>query len=726
MMKEKSKIRLLGVYVGMLFLGVLPMMGQTEDREDKIIDLETYKVVASSDASAEGLPAAYSGGQVGSGARLGILGAQDFLSIPFDVTSYTSELIQNQQAASVGEVLLNDASVRTARGFGNFQQLYMVRGLPIYSDDMAYNGLYGLLPRQYLAAELIERVEVLRGANAFLNGAAPGGSGLGGAVNVAPKRAPSAALTQVTAGIQSGGQLYSALDYGRRFQEEQWGIRLNGALREGDTAVDGEAGSMQLWVLGLDFHADRFRVSADIGYQNLERDGTQPSITIGAGLSIPDAPDAGTSVAQSWTFSDERDLFATLRSEWDVNDTITLWAGVGSRQSEEENSFANPTVTSVDGKGAAYRFDNVREDEVVTGEVGLRARLETGSVAHHLVASATTFQLESKNAYGFSNFAGFGISIYQPQTVSAPSADYFVGGDMHAPFMTEKTETRSFAIADTLALLDDNLRVTLGLRQQEIETYSYNYNSGALLSSYAESAVTPVGGIVYQLGDRYALYANYIEGLVRGDVAPATSGGVAVVNAGEALNPYATEQWEVGFKFDFAHFGGSMGLYQSEKPIAGVNSEGVFAVVDRQKNQGLSLNVFGEPVEGWRLLGGISLIDTDVSGRESIGAPGTQFNLGTEWDASFLPGLILQARYLYTSSQWADAGNTQEVPSWDRLDVGVRYVFKLEQGRKLTLRARLENVANANYWASAGGYPGAGYLTVGAPRTFLLTGTFDF
>lgn len=45
---------------------------------------------------------------------------------------------------------------------------------------MGYNGLYGLLPRQYVAAEFLERVEVFRGANSFLNGAAPGGSGIGG------------------------------------------------------------------------------------------------------------------------------------------------------------------------------------------------------------------------------------------------------------------------------------------------------------------------------------------------------------------------------------------------------------------------------------------------------------------------------------------------------------------------------------------------------------------
>jgi len=44
----------------------------------------------------------------------------------------------------------------------------------------------------------------------------------------------------------------------------------------------------------------------------------------------------------------------------------------------------------------------------------------------------------------------------------------------------------------------------------------------------------------------------------------------------------------------------------------------------------------------------------------------------------------------------------------------------------LTLRARVENVADADYWASAGGFPGSSYLTVGAPRTVMLSGTYEF
>ena len=137
------------------------------------------------------LPAAYAGGQVARGGRVGLFGTLDVLDTPFASTNYTEELIRNQQAASVGDVLQNDPAVRVAQGFGNFQELYVIRGFPVYSDDMTYNGLYGILPRQFVAAEFLERVEVFHGATAFLNGAAPGGSGVGGAVNLVPKRAPN-------------------------------------------------------------------------------------------------------------------------------------------------------------------------------------------------------------------------------------------------------------------------------------------------------------------------------------------------------------------------------------------------------------------------------------------------------------------------------------------------------------------------------------------------------
>src|SRR5437868_6200934 len=125
------------------------------------------------------------------------------MDTPFNATNYTADFMRNLQARSVADVVQSDPGVRVARGFGNFQELYVVRGFPVYSDDMSYNGLYGLLPRQYVAAEFLERVEVLRGANSFVNGAAPNGSGVGGAFNLVPKRAPRNDLTRFTLGYEN-------------------------------------------------------------------------------------------------------------------------------------------------------------------------------------------------------------------------------------------------------------------------------------------------------------------------------------------------------------------------------------------------------------------------------------------------------------------------------------------------------------------------------------------
>ena len=60
---------------------------------------------------------------------------------PFSLTSYTQKLVQDQQAQSIGDVLRNDPGVRIARGFGNYQELYVIRGFAVNSDDLAYNGL---------------------------------------------------------------------------------------------------------------------------------------------------------------------------------------------------------------------------------------------------------------------------------------------------------------------------------------------------------------------------------------------------------------------------------------------------------------------------------------------------------------------------------------------------------------------------------------------------------
>ena len=702
----------------------------TSGRAAEPVELESVEITASADASADGLTQPYAGEQVARGGRVGILGNRDYMETPFTSTSYTSQLIQDQQARSVSDILQNDPSVRVARGFGNFQEVYVVRGFPVYSDDISYNGLYGLLPRQYVAAEFIERVEVFRGANTFLNGAAPGGSGIGGAINILPKRAPNEPLTRLTLGAENGGQAMTHADIARRFgEEERFGVRLNAAKRAGETTVEDEDRTLDMFALGLDYHGDNLRLSSDIGHQYHFIDQPRPNVTPSGG--VPSAPDADDNFAQSWTYSKEKQTFGTFRAEYDFSDAVTGWLAAGIREGEEQNRLANPTATA-SGVTSAYRFDNIREEEVFTSEVGVRARTFTGPVSHELVMSAAMFDIEARNAYAFSSFAGFAGDLYNPYDTAMPAADALIGGSMSDPHVTERTHTQSLAIADTLGFIDDRLLVTLGARRQGIEAKTYDYNDGNRLSSYNRYKTSPVAGVVYQLSDELTVYANYIEGLVKGDIAPANSGSVAVSNPGDALEPYVSEQTEVGIKYDGGNLGASLALFTTDRPFSTIENS-VFTDGGEQRNRGIELSMFGEPTYGVRLLGGLTLLDGELTntengvneGNRAIGVPRTQANVGGEWDVPGLDGLTLTSRVIYTGRQYADAANDLEVPAWTRFDLGARYRLIIED-RDVTLRARLDNVTGRGYWASAGGYADRGYLVLGAPRTLSVSATVDF
>ena len=699
--------------------------------------LSTVTVEASADASAEGLAKPFAGGQVARGARAGILGTQDMMNSPFSSTTYTNELIQNQQAKSVADVLQNDPSVRVARGFGNFQESYFIRGFIVNSDDIAYNGLYGLLPRQYISSELFERVEVLRGASAFLNGAAPTGGGIGGNINLLPKRAANEPLTQVTAGISSGSQAYIASDLSRRFGPDQsMGIRLNAAHRDGGTGVDDEKVKLDLLSVGLDWRSRDARISADIGHQEHRLTGTRPNVTPDFSLtSIPRAPDNQTNYAQPWTYSNERDTFGSVRGEYDIAPDVTVWAAGGARNSRESNRLAGFNVTdAATGAGNVSRFDNERADQARTAELGVRGKITTGSVGHTLVASYSYYELQEKNAYRWDFFNTFATNLYNPVSYALPAftAAAFAGNDLGNPALLNKTRLNSVAVGDTLSFLEDRAQLTLGLRHQTIATTEYAYFTGAQ-TSYDKSRTSPMAGFVFKLQPQVSLYANYIEGLSKGETAPGTSTTGAVLNAGSQLSPYVSKQKEIGLKYDGGRLGGGVAFFSTDKPRALVNGEGFYTAQGKDRHQGIELTAFGDAMRGLRILGGITLLDAQqratgvaaTDGKDVIGIPSVQASIGLDWDVPGVPGLSLNGRVVATGSSYANSTNTQRVAGWSRLDIGARYLTEVA-GKLVTLRARIDNVANRDYWASVGGYPNNGYLVLGAPRTFSLTASINF
>ncbi len=154
---------------------------------------------------------------------------------------------------------------------------------------------------------------MLRGANSFINGAAPGGGGVGGSINLLPKRASNNPLTQATVGVESGDQGYGAVDISRRFGENgNTGILVNAVRRDGDTAIDGEKRELTVASIGADFQTRDFRLSADIGSQNHKLKGARPSVTVNTAVALPSAPDSDSNWAQKWPHSNERATGSSL------------------------------------------------------------------------------------------------------------------------------------------------------------------------------------------------------------------------------------------------------------------------------------------------------------------------------------------------------------------------------------------------------------------------------
>lgn len=357
-----------------------------------------------------------------------------------------------------------------------------------------YNGLYGILPRQYIATELFERVEVQRGASAFLNGMAPGGNNIGGTVSVLPKRASNEGLNRLTANYGAGKRGGLAADVARRFgQNQEFGVRVNAAHHNGKTAIDDEKSKLSLVNVGLDWRNENARLSADLGWQDNKLKATRTNVTLSGMTAVPAAPDASSNWAQPWTYSNERDWFGTMRGEYDFNDNLTAYAAYGFRRSKENNSLANLTVGNVNGDGSIYRFDNARKDKIDTGEIGLRGKFNTGAVEHEWTAAANRFQSSRKNAYIMDWGNQYTTNLYNPSRYPQPAAadPLYSGNDMGNPAVTGKTRLTSFALGDTFSLWDKRLQFMLGARWQQVHNKAYAYNTGAQTENYKNRASVP-------------------------------------------------------------------------------------------------------------------------------------------------------------------------------------------------------------------------------------------
>lgn len=637
--------------------------------------------------------------QVINGGEAGVFGPMPAEDLPFSIRSFDETLFYNQQPLTLGEVLDNDPTIRTTYGFGNAAEQFVIRGFALFGDDIGVNGLYGIAPRQLIAPELFERVEVLNGANAFINGAAPGGSALGGSVNLGLKRAGRRDITRATVGFVGEAHFGGSFDVSRRFgANKEWGLRINGAYRDGEVAIDREDRRTQVLGAALDYDGGAFRAALDFAYQEVRVDGLRPKVTI-AGF-IPRLPDGDANYAQDYTFTELRDIFGTLNLEYDLGEDAMLYARAGARDGREDGIYGGITAldeATGDANGTALFVPRTDNNEAI--EAGFRGRFALGGTTHEVNVGGNINWQVNRNAFDF--LTGFATNLYDTPQLPMPSST-FVGGDLDNPFPIAKNRLASLFVSDTVGLFEDKVLLTGGLRYQEIRVESFSYTGGTLDNVYDENRWTPVAGIVVKPAEGLSLYGNYIEALQQGPTAPIDP--LIVANPGEVLAPRMSEQFEVGAKYAIGRMFASLALYRIERPGEGaIPGAGLptFGYVGDQRHQGIEVTLNGEIVQGLRLITGLAINDAELdNGLEVVGVPDFTFNGNVEWDLPFAPGFTLTGRVTHTGEQFADVANTLTLNDWTTVDLGARYVFAAGEA-PVTLRLTVDNVFDDAFWASS-------------------------
>ncbi|MBY5924299.1 MULTISPECIES: TonB-dependent receptor [unclassified Halomonas] len=722
--------------LGVAMLAFLPLAALAQEQAstasagDGAMDLSTVTVVGEQwrDRGHETVPE-FSGGQVAAGGRIGILGEESSFDVPFNVISYTDQLIENQQADTLADVLDNDASVQSEYGFGNFAETFSVRGFRLYTDDVSYGGLYGVLPRQIINTSIASRVEVFKGASAFANGIPPGGSGVGGAINIEPKRAPDEPLTRITTSIESDNQVGTTVDVGRRYgEQQQFGVRATVDRSRGDTAIDDEEASATAASVALDYRGERFRASLDLGYQKAELDGGRPIVKAGAlmpGDDFPDAPDASSNYGPDWQETSLEGGFGMLRGEYDLSDSWTAYATIGGNNNHESGEYSSLTLQNEEGDATASRLGVPYRSGTVTGVAGIRGDWQTGAVNHQLNLGYSGYSRTTRSAWTLGSAQA--TNIYHPADLDYPETT-FSGGDLGDPNRRSRTITNGVAVSDTLGFLDERVLLTVGARYQDIDIRNFTYE-GEVESTVSGDRWTPLYGIVVKPWENVSLYANHIEALQPTDPAPGTANGMPVTNAGQVIGLARSDQNEVGIKYDGGGLGATLSVFRIEQPQAYVNDRNRYAFDGEQVNEGVELSLYGEVTDRLRLLGSATWLDPELrhtadganDGNDAPGVPEFAAVLGSDWDVT--DRFTLEGRVIHTSSQYVDTANEFEIDDWTRLDLGARYTAPMGDS-DLILRANIENLTDEDYWASASN--DLNYVTMGDPMTVKVSATIDF
>ncbi len=656
-------------------------------------------------------------GQVTTTDDTSLLGRRSIYATPYSVGGYTNKLIESAQARSLSDIVTNDPGLRVASSAYGDTELLSIRGFDFSSGAALFDGLSGLVNFTRPPLEGVERVDIIKGPSALLNNDT-GVSAVGGSINFIPKRAgdvPNASLE--FSGLPLSDE-EAHLDVGQRFgPSNDFGVRVNVAGRNGATPIDNQHENFSDETLGFDYRRRGTQASIDYVHEQHTILGNQPSVAVPEGVGIPVAPNNATNVFDRSSTFETSSTMVALQLQQRISPNVSAVAAYGHRLLQDEyEGAAYLSLANANGDAMAFPFPYYLQENDDSARIVLRARADTGPLRQEFALSIDDGTHPYKNSYTFGNPVA--TNIYHPIPLAPLIPD--VPPNENPPEVAGSRE-HSIALADVVTV--GRLTVIGGARHQYIDQQSFDSTTGGQTSDAPSSKYTPSIAGLYKVGAHISIYANYIEQLQDGAIAPSTA-----ANAGKLFPAFAARQTEAGAKADYGRFGATIAAYSIFEPIAITDpTTNVFSQSGEQRNKGVELSLFGSVTPHVRVIAGLSTIQGlqvataggATNGLSAVGVPNFQSNVNVDADIPAVPGLGVNGRVITASHQSYDLADTQSIPSWATFELGASYAAH-QKDSIVTTRFAIENATNLNYWQSTRDSA----LSFGVPRTYRLSVTF--
>jgi len=622
---------------------------------------------------------------------------------PQAVTVASEALIEDTAIRSIGELLRFSPGATQGQGEGHRDQIilrgnnttadFFVDGLR--DDVQYYRPLYNL-----------ERVEVLKGANAL----AFGRGGGGGVVNRVSKTAGlEERFATVFGGVDTFGAYAVEGDFNAPLADGA-AVRLNAFYEDGRNHRD----VFELERFGLNptltlAPSERTRLFVSYEYLNDFR-------IIDRGVpSVGGFPIAGF---QNTFFGDpevnEADFAAHIvrvRGEHAFSDALSLTGQFlyADFDKSYRNAFPATAVTFDPQSGAgalgleAY-FDPT-ERRNVFGQLNLTWRTRTGPIAHTWLVGVEAGDQRTDNER-VNGFFDSGV----PTTLSGRRTIIPLGDPVVFPPISFRPGPGNRSVLTDAEIVSVYLQdqavwgpfqLIVGGRYDRFDLIVDDRLNGASFSRVDEM-FSPRAGLVYKPIEPVSLYASFSRSFL-----PQSGEQFLSLDPSlEALAPERFDNYEVGVKWDvLERLAFTAALYQLERTNSRAPSgqAGVIVLTGETRARGLELSLMGEISDRWSAVLAYTLQEAEITagtvsapaGREIALTPTQLFSAWSRYDVNDRFGFGLGVTR--QGESFAAISNATVLPAFTRLDAAL-YLALTD---RLEAQINIENLTDADYFPTA-------------------------